>query len=108
MEEPSASGRYIASLQHAIDTKLAVEALQPRFPGYKLPKGKQGEREQIIDNSKVGFLSDITCLWHSGSLMGAFAACSHLWRWEQVISRSRVVLSLNFCPVRLVLKYGMG
>lgn len=54
MEEPSASGRYIASLQHAIDTKLAVDALQQRFPGYKLPKGKQGEREQIIDNSKVG------------------------------------------------------
>eukprot|EP00891_Asterochloris_glomerata_P002904 jgi/Astpho2/2904/Aster-01053 len=53
MEEPSASGRYIASLQHAIDTKLAVDALQQRFPGYKLPKGKQGEREQIIDNSKI-------------------------------------------------------
>ena len=64
MEEPSASGRYIASLQHAIDTKLAVDALQQHFPGYKLPKGKQGEREQIIDNSKVGPPSELMCLWH--------------------------------------------
>ena len=70
MEEPSASGRYIASLQHAIDTKLAVDALQQRFPGYKLPKGKQGEREQVIDNSKVGLPPERLCLWHSGTSMG--------------------------------------
>lgn len=64
MEDPTVQGRVIVSTRNMVPTKDIVAMLRQRFPQFKLQDGADGDRQQIMDNSKVQlaytFPSDIS------------------------------------------------
>ena len=53
MEDPSVTGRVIVSTRDLVPTADILAVFKTRFPQYKLQEGTDGDRHQILDNSKV-------------------------------------------------------